>query len=104
MAIRSVVAPPGDTSVMVPAVSWPGLELHSEVADNVPTLSKLSCEACGPATSCWPVPVNTEIWLLALRTTLTFINWVSCVTSWSRWSSSVAAALSGGRGALQAAH
>jgi hypothetical protein len=84
LAIRSVVEPPGATSVMVPAVSWLAFALHCDVAPSVPTLLKLSCEACGPATSCWPVPANTEIWLFELRTTLMFISCDSCVMSWSR--------------------
>ena len=59
-AIRSVWLPDGDVSVMVPAPSWLGLALHSDVADSVPTLLKLSCDACVPLTSCWPVEVNSE--------------------------------------------
>ncbi len=93
-AIKSLVVPPGKVSVTVPTPSWLELALHSEVADSVPALLKLSCDACGPATSCWPLAVKIEIWLSGLRTTVTFISCASWVMSWSRWSSSEAVALS----------
>ena len=60
VASRSAVAPPGEVSVMVPTASWFGSALHCEAAVSVPALSQLSCEACGPDTSCWPVPVNND--------------------------------------------
>ena len=40
-----------------------GSALHCAVADSVPALAKRNCEAWEFATSCCPLPVNTEIWL-----------------------------------------
>ncbi len=79
-----MLEPPGTVSVMVPTPSWLGSALHCAVADNVPALSKLNCEASEFATSCCPLPVKTEIWLSLFCTTRTFMSCDSWVTSWPR--------------------
>ena len=96
LAIRSVWLPLGEASVIVPAPSWLGLALHSACRRQRTGVAERELRGLTPGTSCCPVPVNTEIWLFGPGQHVTFIIWESWVMAWSRWSSSVAAELSGG--------